>query len=167
MAPEFFPFVLCGLLAIAIVVVASAAVFVQWPRRILERVFPLVLKFLRPLLLLALVPLIALLLVTGLSVRQQFFLNEPMASAAAEGNFARVRLLLDRGASPDSWGVDFVEPALVSAADGGHSDIAQLLLEKGADPSIRDSKGMSALQHARQGGHADVVVLLLKAGARE
>ena len=167
MAPEFFPFVLCALLVGAIAVVFLAAVFVRWPRRILELVFPLVLKYLRLLLLLALLPLIALLFVTGYSVRQQYFLNEPMASAAAEGNIKEVRVLLDRGASPDSWGIDFAYPAIVAAAEGGHADIVELLLSKGADPSLRDSEGKSALERARHGGHDDVVALLLKAGARE
>ena len=167
MAPEFFPFLLCALLVGAILLVLGAAVFVQWPRRILQLVFPLVLKYLRPLLLLALVPLFALLLLTGWSLRQQYFLNEPMASAAAEGHIDRVRALLDRGASPNAWGVDLVYPALVAAAEGGHADIVELLLSRGADPSLRDGEGQSALQRARQGGHDDVVALLLKAGARE
>ena len=167
MAPEFFPFLLCAFLVGAILVMLGAAMFVQWPRRILQLLFPLVLKYLRPLLLLALVPLLTLLLLTGWWVRQQYFLNEPMASAAAEGNIDRVRALLDRGASPNSWGIDFVYPALVAAAEGGHADIVELLLSRGADPSLRDGEGQSALQRARHGAHDDVVAILLKAGARD
>jgi ankyrin repeat protein len=111
--------------------------------------------------------MIVMLVATGLAIRQQFFLNEPMASAAAQGNIDRVRMLLDRGASPDSWGIDFVSTALVSAANQGHADIVELLLSKGADSSLRDSEGRSALQLARQHGHEDVVALLLKAGGEE
>ena len=128
MAPEFFPFLLCAFLVGAILAVLLAAVFMQWPRSILQFVFPLVLRYLRPLLFLALVPLVCLLLLVGFSVRQQYFLNEPMASAAAEGNITQVRALLDRGASPNSWGVDFAYPALVGAAEGGHADVVELLL---------------------------------------
>jgi Ankyrin repeats (3 copies) len=167
MAPEFFPLFFCMFLVGAIVVVAIAAVYVERTRRILGFVFAFVLKYLRPLLLFALVPIVLMLLGWGWAIRQQFFLNEPMASAAAQGNIDRVRMLLDRGASPDSWGVDFVRTALISAADEGHTDVVELLLSKGADPSLRDDKGKSPLEHAREHGHEDVVALLLKAGGEE
>jgi hypothetical protein len=167
MAPEFFPLFICVFLAGAIVVLAIAAVYVQVTRRILGFVFAFVLKYLRPLLLIALVPMVAMLLAWGWAIRQQFFLDEPMASAAAQGNIEEVRKLLDRGASPDSWGIDFVSTALTSAAAQGHADVVELLLSKGADPSLRDSKGMTALQHARERGHEEVAALLLKAGGEK
>lgn len=102
MAPEFFPFFFCAFLIVAIVIALVATVYVHIASASVPR-------FLGPLLRLGLVFLLVLLFVVGLSVRQQFFLNEPMASAAAEGDIVRVRALLDRGASPDSWGVDFIE----------------------------------------------------------
>jgi hypothetical protein len=167
MAPEFFPLFFCMFMVGAIVVVVLAAVFVEWTRRILGFIFAFVLKYLRPLLFFALVPMVLMLIAMGWAIRQQYFLNEPMASAAMQGNIDRVRMLLDRGASPDSWGIDYVRTALISAADEGHADIVELLLSKGADPSLRDDKGKSPLQHAREHGHEDVVALLLKAGGEE
>jgi hypothetical protein len=175
MAPEFFPlFAVAGLLA-AIIVVLLLAVFVKWPQRFLiwlfplisNRLFPAIVKYLRAILLIALIPLVCFLVLVVFLTYHQYFLNEPMAGAAGEGNLARVETLLDRGADADSWGIDFVEPALISAIKGGHRDVAELLLKHGADPSIKDSDGKSALQHARDGRHQDIVDVLVKAGAKE
>jgi len=167
MAPEFFPLFFVLFLAGAILVVLLAAIFIEWPRRILGLLFAFVLKHLRPILILVLLTMLVMLVATAYSIRQQFFLNEPMASAASQGDIDRVRELLDRGASPDSWGPDFVSTALISAADRGHADVVELLLSKGADPSLCDSKDVSPLQHAREHGHEDIVALLIKAGGEE
>jgi ankyrin repeat protein len=174
MAPEFIPFIVCGLLALASVgsigMLAVTAIAHGPLRRVLESRLPRIAPLIRPALILALVTTTWLLLMTGAcayQVRQQFFLNEPMASAASEGNIVEVRALLDRGASPDLLGIDFVETALGGAAERGHTDIVKLLLDRGADPNLKDSHERSALQCARDGPHPEVVALLLKAGARE
>jgi hypothetical protein len=174
MAPEFIPFIVCGLLIIASAAtcgtIAVAFLARGVLRRSIERRFPRVARLSRPLLLLAVVPTVGLLLLTGACaymVRQQFFLNEPMAIAAAEGKLEEVRSLLDRGASPDSWGVDYIEPAIVGAARGGHAPVVRLLLARGANPNARNSNGTSALAGARDSGNSEVVQLLTKAGARD
>src|SRR5262245_23116036 len=174
MAPEFIPFIVCGLLIVASVVacglLALAAIGAGPLHRGLEPWFPGVARLARPVLVVALVPTLALVAVTAFcahQVHQQFFLNEPMASAASRGDLDGVRALLDRGASADSWGIDFIQPAIVGAADAGHADVVQLLLERGANPNLKDRRGRSALQLARSGAHGQVVNLLVKAGARE
>jgi hypothetical protein len=98
---------------------------------------------------------------------KQFLLNEPMAIAACQGNLEDVRRLLDRGASPDSWGVDCSETALTGAAGAGHADIVQLLIDRGANPNLPDSYGKSALSRARALGHKEIEEALLKAGAKK
>jgi len=159
MAPEFLPFIVCGFLIMLSVVVCAALAIVwfaapKWRRGTL----------------LAFAPTMGLVVITGVcarSVHQAFFLNEPMAIAAARGEIAEVRALLDRGASPNSWGVDYISPAVVDAAAGGHADVVALLLARGADPNLRDSEQRSALQRARAAGHNDVATLLVRGGARE
>jgi uncharacterized protein len=102
----------------------------------------------------------------ALAIYKVYLLDEPMASAASEGRLADVRALLDRGASPDSEGVDGDTTALVGAAQEGHADIVRLLLQRGADPNIRDSHDRSALQCARESGHVVVAQILVAAGAK-
>ena len=154
MAPEFLPFIAAGFLLLASLVAMAVLAIVFVVRKRLPR----------PLTLLAFLSTCGLLLVTGFcvsGVRQQYFLDEPMASAAASGRLAEVRQLLDKGASPDAWGVDYVSPALVGAAEGGHVVVVKLLLERGADPDRRDSGGKTAAERAREGGHIGVVDLIL------
>ena len=170
MAPEFVPLFACGILILATLLawVACAVGFLErrGMRQRLESVSSLRNWVLRGMVLVATV----LLFLTGLCanfIRQQFFLNEPMAVAAAQGDLEKVRTLLDRGASPDSWGVDFVRTAIVGAAANGHVDVVQLLLDRGANPDLRDSYNRSAPQRARDARHQEVVDLLVEAGAQE
>ena len=154
MAPEFLPFIAAGVLILASLVAMAVLAIVFVVRKRLPR----------PLPLLALLSTSGLLLVTGFgvsSVRQHYFLDEPMAIAAASGRLAEVQQLLDKGASPDAWGVDYVSPALVGAAEEGHVAVVKLLLERGADPDLRDSGGKTAAERARERGHVEVVQLIL------
>jgi hypothetical protein len=144
----------------------GAAIFVDIPRRLLQFFFPLVLRYLRPLLIALLLPAVGLLLLVAHEVRQQFFLNEPMATACGEGDAERVRALLGSGASPDSWGIDFTSPAIVYAAEKGNLEIVKLLISKGADVNVRDSNGNSALEIAQRNRHAEIATLLIQAGAQ-
>lgn len=102
----------------------------------------------------------ALLFLLGKAIRQQFFLNEPLVAACAAGNVSEVRRLLAAGASPDAYGVDFVETALIAAAAEGHAEVVDLLLRSGASVDLRDSAGRSAIDWAKARGHAQVVQLL-------
>jgi len=117
----------------------------------------------------AAIPTTVLLIVTGFCARAEYraHMDELMAIAAGHGQVEEVRALLDRGASPDSWNIDYVSPALVSAAAGGHTRVVELLLERGADVNLRDGAQQSALQRARGAGHGDVVALLIRSGAQD
>lgn len=78
------------------------------------------------------VPLVHLLilLVWAAVCRQLFWLDEPMARAAGQGNIVEVEYWLDRGASPD--GAIDGTPALTLAREAGHEDVVVLLLSRGA-----------------------------------
>lgn len=103
-----------------------------------------------------------LLFLLGRDIRQQFFLNEPLVAACAAGNVCEVQRLLATGASPDAYGVDFVETALIAAAEG-HAEVVELLLRSGASVDLRDSGGRRAIDWAKARGHAQVVRLLEQA----
>ena len=84
----------------------------------------------------------------------------PLEEAAASGNLATVRLLLECGQDPnhrdrDGWS------AIHWAAEEGHLEIVRLLLNAGANPNAFSSYGTSPLHCAANGGHASVVSLLL------
>ena len=88
-------------------------------------------------------------------------------SAAAVGDLARVRALVDRDPalvgsySPDGF------PPLGLAAYLGHRGVVRYLLSKGADVNQagRNPGKFTALTGAVAAGHRDVVEVLLKAGA--
>jgi hypothetical protein len=69
-------------------------------------IFPLLLRALRPLLLTASVMCFTVFLLFALSIRQAYFLDEALVEAAGHGDLPNVRILLDRGASPDAYGFD-------------------------------------------------------------
>jgi ankyrin repeat protein len=66
-----------------------------------------------------------------------------MLEAAAKGNTARVRELLDSGVKTNMRGPDRNTP-LMEAAYGGHVETVKLLLERGADLSIKKRDGATA-----------------------
>jgi ankyrin repeat protein len=79
--------------------------------------------------------------------------------AAYGGAAGTARLLLDRGADPDTG-------ALHAAAGRGHAELVELLLAAGADVDRRDpDSGRTALHAAVQGGAPEVVQALLTGGA--
>ncbi|KAG7402819.1 Ankyrin repeat domain-containing protein 50 [Fusarium oxysporum f. sp. rapae] len=88
----------------------------------------------------------------------------PLWWAAAQGNEAIVRLLLDRGAHIEAADDDGWTP-LLRAAENGHETIVQLLLDRDAYIEAVDKDGRTPLWRAAARGHETVVRLLLDKGA--
>ena len=87
----------------------------------------------------------------------------PLATACAIGNWPLVKVLLERGATPQP---DGGLPALIPAASGEDNVTGvHLLLRHKAKPDACDETGRSALIHAAGLGNAEIVAALLAAGA--
>lgn len=85
----------------------------------------------------------------------------PLSFAAETGDFAAVRLLLEKGAQLEIADQDGLTP-LLWAADNGHVAIVLLLLDKGARIEATDQiYGRTPLSWAASKGHQAVVKLLL------
>jgi hypothetical protein len=83
-----------------------------------------------------------------------------LLAAAAAGNVARVKQLLDAGADIETTNQMGATP-LMWAALNGRASVVTMLLERGADINARTKSGVSALSAAASKGHADVVKVLL------
>jgi ankyrin repeat protein len=88
----------------------------------------------------------------------------PLMHAALYANVKIVRLLLDRGAEPNSADEDGMTPLMYAV--GGDVAKVQLLLDRGADANDQSKLGRSPLLMASAyAGNRDVVQSLLDAGA--
>lgn len=165
MAPEFFPFIAFGglvLVALAGLVVTGGLFVLAWylrrtgARRWIARLTGL----LSWLACTGVIIVVALVVFLGGRIRQQYFLNEPFATACGSGDIAQAQQLLSRGASPDAYGIDFVDTALTAASGAGHREIVALLIRSGARLDLKDSAGKTALDRAEENGHSDIVRML-------
>jgi ankyrin repeat protein len=84
--------------------------------------------------------------------------------AAAHGDFATVKKLLDGGVDVDERGRN-EETALIAAALAGDVAIAEILIAHGADVMARNKGGLTPLHAAAYSGSAEVAHLLLDHGA--
>lgn len=84
--------------------------------------------------------------------------------AAFDGDYYRLKRLIEAGADPNKADYDRRSPLHV-AASKGDGDISQLLIEHGVDVNISDKFGNTPLLEAVKGGHDEVASLLVKAGA--
>lgn len=110
-----------------------------------------------------------------------------VADAAAFGQWAAARRLVERGARTTFWesatlgladrlradlaratppDTQEITHALWGAAHGGQPEIAVLLLERGADPNWVGWDGLTALDAARRNGFQDMADLLVARGGR-
>ena len=82
------------------------------------------------------------------------------------GHEETARLLLDRGASPETLATHpmGVRPAH-SAAASRHRDLIDLLLDRGADVNGRQGGGFTLLHHAALNGDRDLAESLIARGA--
>ena len=89
----------------------------------------------------------------------------PLLVAAQNGHIGVVRILLERGATPDQTHNTGTFP-LLRAAQNGHAEIVRLLLEQGASSDqVNKNTGTFPLLMAADQGHTEVVRLLLGRGA--
>jgi ankyrin repeat protein len=84
----------------------------------------------------------------GASARCRLAFTTPLCFAAAAGDFASARSLLDAGARVDAVNDAGYTP-LMLAAECNHARVVRLLLERGADPQARTLRGETALDLAR------------------
>ena len=94
----------------------------------------------------------------------------PMQLAARNNHIAIVRLLLDRGASPNCLidgrvGGGSQESALISAAKNGNTEIMEVLIAHDALLDLPDINDQTALIWAVACDQVEAVKLLLSAGA--
>jgi ankyrin repeat protein len=90
----------------------------------------------------------------------------PAMAAAARGDAASLRRLLDAGAEVNIQGGRFARTALLWAATTGSEESVQTLLDKGADINAKDHLGNTPLGWAKRRGETDIVKLLEKAGGK-
>jgi hypothetical protein len=89
----------------------------------------------------------------------------PLHQAAARGDVAQLRALLDGGARIDERG-PFEWTALHEAVIAGKTAAASLLLDRGADPNARGQFDMTPMHWAAIKGSAQMVTLLARRGGR-
>jgi len=92
--------------------------------------------------------------------------NTPLIMAASRGRVDCCRLLLDKGANPNEYGMfgGTSHTALQCAAEGGHLEVVNLFLARGIGPNEKQGS-TSALHRACKDNHLDVVKRLVAAGA--
>ena len=88
-----------------------------------------------------------------------------LREAAAVGDLAEVRMLIEkRKVSPDAAN-QFGKTALMIAAGDGSTRIVRMLLDMGADVTLKNKAGKTALDLAAAAGH-DTVTAMLHAAAK-
>jgi ankyrin repeat protein len=89
-----------------------------------------------------------------------------LLDAAAEGNAAKVKGLLEKGVSARARDAQTERTALHAAAENGHLQVVELLLVHRADIQAVDrERGETPIAAAARNGHAPVVRALLARGA--
>ncbi|KAF1082379.1 MAG: hypothetical protein GQF41_1100 [Candidatus Rifleibacterium amylolyticum] len=90
----------------------------------------------------------------------------PSHAAAAAGNAANTRLLIDKGAAVDATN-DFLRTPLHYAAIMGHYEVVKLLCEAKANIHALDARGTTPLHDAAAAGHRRIYDYLIHLGASD
>ena len=104
----------------------------------------------------------------NICVRQERRMRKNQSSlqwAAANGQEAIVKLLLEKGANPEAEEDYNGQTPLLRAAANGHEEVVKLLLQKGANLESKDNNGRTSLFWAAANRQDIVVRLLLEKGA--
>ena len=104
------------------------------------------------------------LLLSAIACSQE--INQKLVSAAAEGNAASVKALIERGAEIEVLENDGWTPLTIAAREG-HLEVVKLLLEKGANVNKSEGGGHTALFWANRNHHQQVIEYLLSKGGKE
>lgn len=90
---------------------------------------------------------------------------QPLHAASANGNYALVKELVERGADVNGKQSNDFTP-LHNAAQTGHLEMATLFIERGADMNAASLNGLTPLSFAVKENHAEVADLLRQHGAK-
>jgi len=90
----------------------------------------------------------------------------PLHTAAAAGNAATLRRLIERGAAVDATN-DFLRTPLHYAAIAGHYEVVKLLCEAKAGIHVLDARGTTPLHDAAAAGHRRIYDYLINLGASD
>jgi len=85
--------------------------------------------------------------------------------ASGQGDIAKVRELLEKGANVDTRDKESGWTPLMAAAFSGSIDVVKLLVVKNADVNAQDKFAWTPLMISSRSGHPDIVRVLLDAGA--
>ncbi len=86
--------------------------------------------------------------------------------AAAANEIEIIEMLLARGADPNVQNGEGDTPLICATKyAGGSAATVRILVEAGTDMSIKDDKGMTALDHAKAQGEQEAIVLLAGSGS--
>lgn len=85
--------------------------------------------------------------------------NTALMVAAADGDFAQVQSLLEKGAHVDARG-RIGNTALIYAAQEGHVDIVKILVDAGANIAAQNDYRVTAGSLAKGYGHRDIAAAL-------
>ena len=99
---------------------------------------------------------------------------QPLGLACFFGHVEAARLLLDRGADPNSLARnEHIQAGPLHSASASENkssqlryELCELLLDRGADPNLQQAGGFTARDAARQNGDERLEELLLTRGAR-
>ena len=105
-------------------------------------------------------PAVAALLAKGAQVNRPGW--TPLHYAAASGDEAIVRLLLERKAKLDALSprASGAYTPLMMAAREGKAPVAALLLGQGADPGLKNTEGLTAARIAERAGHTGLAAMI-------
>src|SRR3990167_7404526 len=91
-------------------------------------------------------------------------MNQQLIDASYDGDFVRVKALLDRGANPNAVDIDG-QTHLHNASRTGRLEVVKELLNRGADLNVADMNRTTPLHKASYFARVKIVKELLRRGA--